>query len=208
MALLSDLGKYAWTGTKALGGFGKKLIFGENPQDVEITDPQLLAARQYREQLAQRAQDQLSGGQTEGEKAILGAARQGAEEIAAQQRAQAAGARGFGRLAANTAAQQATALGQQKLLGSAATAAGAQRAQDIGRAEQMLGGLADSAAQQYMQEQEIKKGMAKPGLLGLAGTLAGGIYGFKKGGLQGALQGAQAGGALGGGLQQFGQRWL
>ncbi len=182
-------------------------LFGQDPGDVQL-DPRLEAARKLRESQAARYTERLEGGRTPGEAAILEGARTGAEQLGQQARASAAGTRGFSRLAAESQANRLASTGQQRILGQAATAAGAQRAQDIAAAERGLLGLTDADIQQMLLEQQWQQQQAKPGALGLLGTLAGMGVGAATGGAPGAIQGAQMGGALGSGVQQFGRRWV
>ena len=181
-------------------------LFGQDPRDVQLDDPDLLQARRTRDLLRQRYEQQLSGGQTAGEAAIMEAARTSAEQLGEAAQGRAAGARGFGRLAAQAGAERSAMVGKQRLLGQAATAAGAQRAQDVAQAESQMLRLDQMALEQKRIEDEERRRLAKPGALGIAGALAGGGIGGFFGGPEGAMQGAQLGGTLGGGISQFGQR--
>lgn len=183
----------------------RDFIFGQDPADVDL-DPRLAEARKRRELLAGRYTERLGGGPTPGELAILQGARTGAEQLGQQAQASAAGARGFSRLAAQSQANRLASTGQQRILGQAATAAGAQRAQDVAAAERGLLQLSDADIQQMMLEEQLRQQQAKPGALGILGTLAGAGIGAMAGGPGGAVQGAQFGGAMGSGLQQFGRR--
>lgn len=185
----------------------RSFLFGQDPGDVEITDPDLLQARRTRELLRQRYEQQLAGGQTAGEAAIMQQARTATEQLGEAARGRAAGARGFGRLAAQAGAERSAMVGRQRLLGQAATAAGAQRAQDVAQAESQMLRLDQMALEQKRIEDEERKRLAKPGALGILGSLAGAGIGGLVGGPQGAMQGAQFGGAAGGGIAQFGQRY-
>lgn len=182
----------------------RTFVFGENPANVKLTDPNLAQAAQTREYLRKRYMQQLEGGPTAGEQAITQAARTGAEQLEESTKGRAAGARGFARLAALSNANQAANVGKQRILGQAATAAGAQRAQDIARIEANLMGLGPAALQQVLLEQELRNAGARPGILGVLGMLAGAGIGAAYGD---PVQGAQLGGALGSSVQQFGQRW-
>jgi hypothetical protein len=185
----------------AIGTF----LFGEDPSKVQITDPALVSAAETRKKLRERYQKQLAGGPTAGETAIMEAAETGVETMGEQARAAAGGTRGFARLAALSDANRLANVGAQRILGGAATAAGAQRAQDLASAEAGLMNLGAADIQQFQLEEELKKRRAKPGALGILGTMAGMGIGAATGGPSGAIQGGQLGGALGTGFQRLGR---
>lgn len=177
-------------------------LLGQKTSDVEL-DPRFAEAQRRREALAQQFQTEaLGGGPTIGEQAVLAAGQRQADEAAARVMSRAAGARGFGRLAARGDAQRIAAQQEQAIAGQAATQAALQRQQGIQSARAGLAGTIAQQEQAAIMEEEERKRRARGGFLSPILAAGGGLLGGLTGGQQGAITGAQAGGVLGSGLAQ------
>ncbi len=174
----------------------RRAVFGQKPEDVKI--PGLEEVRQRREPLLQELMATATGaGPTAGELAIREQARRQEQALQAALAAQGAGARGLGaQQLRQTLAMQAIP-GMAAIGGQAATAAGAQRAQDRLQAAQLaLAALSDEERAALMRRQ-LQAETAAPGLLGVLGATGG----FALGGPAGAGLGFE----LGRGLERAGR---
>jgi len=112
--------------------------------------------------------------------------------------AQAAGARGFGRLAAELGGGEAVTQGLQGQTGGLAQAQAAAAAQSQAQAQQGLAALLAQQEQSAMLAEQYRQERAKKGLMPIITGLGGAALGGYLGGPQGAQAGGQAGAALGG----------
>jgi hypothetical protein len=157
------------------------LLLGKRAEDVKL-DPEFEAAQRGIAGLTKLFESQADS--TARETAARQDLAAGQEAIAAQQMAQASGARGFGQLAARRAAAANTAAGQAALGARGVGEVSRARAADLEAEERRRQALANLFAQRAglgLQAQQLRQKQAGGGLLdvglGLAGAAAGKPFG-------------------------------
>lgn len=204
--------------TKDVGRAIREPLFGQDPGDVELP-PEYLAAQDELNRLRQMRADQLASAQAAraaGQRTDIGASIEQAGQVAGRDAAQAAmarargsvaGARGLGALglrrSALTAGTQAGASAQSDILQRAGERADIA---DVQREESLFASLMQmeqQRAQQALLEEQVRAGMADPGLLGTLTGMAGAGLGAYFLGPQGAEIGGQVGYGLGEGISPY-----
>lgn len=185
----------------------RELMFGGDPDKVELPEELEEAQRQREALRAQVQREAIGGAPTAGALAIREAGRVATEQAGQQAMGRAAGTRGFARLAADASAGAEASQAEQKTLGQAILAEGQQQAADVAQSRKTLAELIAEEERMSLLRDQMRRDRASPGLAPLIGTglgaLAGaaiGSGGGPAGAKAGAKLGAQYGGTAGAGL--------
>jgi hypothetical protein len=180
----------------------REFLLGQRAADVQL-DPRLAGVEEQRRGLQALLQAEAMGQAiTPGEQAATLAGQRAAEAAAARQQSLAAGARGFGRVAAESQAAGRAAQLEQGIAGQTAQQAMLARQAGTQAARQGLMALSEAELRQILLEQQMREEQRKKGILGTVGAIGGAAIGGVAGGPKGAQLGAQIGGLAGSGLGQ------
>ena len=173
------------------------LLLGQRPEDVSVPTFEATARRRsmLEDLLAREATGR--GGPTLGELIARSRTDAAVEDVARQQQSVAAGARGFGGLAARLQAAQNIGQAEQALRSRGAATEAEQRFASTQAARAGLEDLLRSQEQAELQKRQLQaqgaRGGLLPALLGVGGAAVGGRFG----GAQGARTGFQLGVGVG-----------
>lgn len=182
----------------------REFFLGQQSSDVQL-DPRLAGVEEQRRGLQALLQAEATGQAiTPGEQAASLAGQRAAEAASARQMSMAAGARGFGRVAAQSEAAGRAAQLEQGIAGQTVQQAMQARMAGTQAARSGLMAMSEAELRQILLEQQLREEQRKKGILGTVGALGGAAIGGLAGGAKGAQAGAQIGGLAGSGIgQQF-----
>lgn len=182
----------------------REFFLGQQSSDVQL-DPRLAGVEEQRRGLQALLQAEATGqAVTPGEQAASLAGQRAAEAAGARQMSMAAGARGFGRVAAQSEAAGRAAQLEQGIAGQTAQQAMQARMAGTQAARSGLMAMSEAELRQILLEQQLREEQRKKGILGTVGALGGAAIGGLAGGAKGAQAGAQIGGLAGSAVgQQF-----